>query len=79
MEKQTQEDNCLAPNNISVHDHKACIFSITQSLSIHSYKLHEYLESDAKFVFNKSIFYKVSTQGQFIVSWEYHVPYCHVT
>lgn len=43
-------------NIIPLHGPKACIFSITHSLSIHSQKLHGYLESDAKFTFNQVIF-----------------------
>ena len=74
MEKQAEEDSCLAPNNISLPDHKACSFPFACSLSIHSHRLHVYLENDATFVFNKSLFYTVSTQGRFVVSREWHVP-----
>lgn len=77
MEKQAQEDNCLASNNISLHDHKACLFPITRS--VHSHKLHEYLEDDAKFVFNRALFCQVPTQGRFIVSGECRVPTVIVT
>lgn len=53
-------------NNIPVHDPKACIFSTTDSLLIHSHKMCGFWVSlslvYAMFIFSQTVFYEVSPE-----------------